>query len=260
MKKRLEVSCYTGLVGFIVSLVLSAMPLVVNAADVKPKVAAKIIAKLKQARPDLNYSEDIKLSPISGLYKVVIEGGPAVYVTADGEYFIAGDIYKVDKTGIVNLSDQERNVDRASSLAKISMDEMVVFSPEGKRKAFVTVFTDVDCGYCRKLHQEVPKMNELGIEIRYMAFPRDYGRGGESSPSYQKIASAWCAEDPNDALTKLKNNQSIPIKVCNPNPVSEQYVLGAQLGVTGTPALVLESGELLPGYLKADVLAKKLGI
>ena len=132
---------------------------------------------------------------------------------------------------------------------------MIVFGPE-EAKAFVYVFTDVDCYYCQKLHQEVPALKELGVEIRYLAYPR----AGVGSPSYRKIASAWCAEDPNISLTALKAGEQIPDNVCENNPVAEQYMLGGQLGVSGTPALVTESGKLLPGYMPADKLANALGL
>jgi thiol:disulfide interchange protein DsbC len=133
---------------------------------------------------------------------------------------------------------------------------MIVFSPKGQVKASVTVFTDVDCGYCQKLHEEVPALNAKGIEVRYLAYPR----AGIGSPSYNKIVSAWCANDQQDALTKLKRRQPIPTNICAGNPVAAQFALGGKMGVRGTPALVLESGRLLPGYMPADRLAAELGV
>ena len=123
-------------------------------------------------------------------------------------------------------------------------------------RASVTVFTDVDCFYCQKLHNEVPAMNERGIEVRYLAYPR----AGVGSESYRKIASAWCDKDPQEAITRLKNRQNIPENVCPGNPVADQFMLGQQAGVRGTPALVLESGEMVPGYLSAQDLAARVGI
>ena len=116
---------------------------------------------------------------------------------------------------------------------------MVIFPAVGETKGVVSVFTDVDCGYCRKLHQEVPKLNQMGIEVRYLAYPR----AGVGSRSYQKIVSAWCAADPNKAMTQLKSGMEIPDVSCE-NPVAAQFDLGQQVGVTGTPAIVLEDGRL----------------
>jgi thiol:disulfide interchange protein DsbC len=131
-----------------------------------------------------------------------------------------------------------------------------VFPAEGERRAFVSVFTDVDCFYCQKLHQEVPELNRRGVEVRYLAYPR----AGVGSDSYRKIASAWCASDKLTAMTRLKNRETIPDNVCPGNPVADQFLLGQKVGVTGTPALVLESGQLLPGFMPADALVQRLGI
>jgi thiol:disulfide interchange protein DsbC len=140
-------------------------------------------------------------------------------------------------------------------MAAVDVKDTVVFPTGGERKAVISVFTDVDCGYCQKLHREVPRLNELGVEVRYLAYPR----AGIGSRSYQKIVSAWCAEDPNSAITALKSGQEIPDSDCT-NPVAAQYELGQEVGVSGTPAIVLEDGRLLPGYLPADQLAQAIGI
>jgi thiol:disulfide interchange protein DsbC len=133
---------------------------------------------------------------------------------------------------------------------------MIIFAAAGETRGTVTVFTDVDCFYCQKLHREVPALNEAGIEVRYLAYPRE-GLGGAS---YRKIATAWCADNPQQVLTQLKNRQAVADNVCPGNPVADQYKLGQQVGVNGTPALVLENGELVPGYMAADALAKRMGV
>jgi thiol:disulfide interchange protein DsbC len=136
-----------------------------------------------------------------------------------------------------------------------------VFPALGEKKTTITIFTDVDCYYCQKLHAEMPAINALGIEVRYLAFPR----AGLGSSSYQVMVDSWCAENPNEFLTEAKarshNKQALQTspKPCN-NPVTAHYTLGQQIGVTGTPAIVLDSGELLPGYLPARELAKRVGV
>ncbi|WP_279245786.1 DsbC family protein [Candidatus Litorirhabdus singularis] len=211
--------------------------------------------RLTQARPDFNILS-IKQSEVKGMYEVQIAAGPLVYVTADATHFFLGDLFAVNDDGLVNIAEQRRDDSRKSLLAEVSMQDMIVYPATGETRARVTIFTDVDCFYCQKLHQEVPQMNAMGIEIRYLAYPRS-GIGGDS---YRKIASAWCAADPNAAMNKLKNRESIAQNVCEDNPVADQFALGQEMGVRGTPAMVLESGQMVPGYLSAADLAARLGI
>jgi len=154
-----------------------------------------------------------------------------------------------------NLAEQDRVEKRQALMASVDVHDMVVFPAGGERKAIINVFTDVDCGYCRKLHQEVPELNELGVEVRYLAYPR----AGIGSRSYEKIVSAWCSDDRKGAITALKAGEEIPDSNCT-NPVASQYELGHEVGVSGTPAIVLEDGRLLPGYMPADQLVQAIGI
>lgn len=226
-----------------------------GSVEANSDVVETILNKLRAAKPDLVFT-DAKPSVIEGLYDVEFNGGGKIYSSASGDYFIAGEVYKVNNNGLVNLSEMEKNGDRAAGMADLKESEMIVFSPSKETKASIYVFTDVDCGYCRLLHKEVPQLNEMGIEVRYLAFPR----AGLKSESYNKITSAWCSDDKLNAMNLLKSGQSIPTNVCADNPVASQYHLGQQLGVSGTPAIVLESGELIPGYVKAPELARRLNL
>lgn len=228
---------------------------VAGEAKVEPLVAKAILARLSQGRPDLQFGE-VKVSPLPGMYQVDVMQGPTLYVSQDGSHFIAGDLFRVADEGYVNVRELQREEDRVTILAKIPRDELIIFPALGETKAFVTVFTDIDCGYCVKLHREVPKLNEMGIEVRYMAYPR----AGLDSPSYQKIATAWCSDTPAETLTRLKNRERVEMNVCKDNPVAAQFALGNELGVRGTPALITEQGVLLPGYMPADQLAAALGV
>jgi thiol:disulfide interchange protein DsbC len=216
-------------------------------------VTQTITNALKRAQPRMEVFE-VTPSQIGGLYKARVSGG-VIYVTGDGAHFIAGELYQVTDTQFLNLTEQERAGERKALLAEVPMDQTINFSPkETKGTAFV--FTDVDCFYCQKLHHGMAKMNELGIEIRYLAYPR----AGIGSPSYQKVASAWCAENKQEAMNKLKNREEIPMNVCANNPVAGQYALGDKMGVNGTPAIFLADGTMIPGYLPPEELAKRLGI
>lgn len=217
------------------------------------KAKEAISAGLQAAKPGITVTS-VEASVIPGLYKTEIGEGSQVYATADGKYFIAGEVYEVSPGKIVNLTDQERNVERAKIIAGINKKDTINFAPKGAVKKVMYVFTDVDCGYCQLLHSKVPEYNELGIEVRYLAYPR----AGIPSKSYSKIASAWCAQDRNDAITKLKNRQEIPENVCEGNPVPAQFELGRKIGLSGTPALVFEDGQLIGGYLEPARLIEML--
>ena len=157
--------------------------------------------------------------------------------------------------GLVNLAENRRAKKRKALLDELAPEDMVVFSPSGETRTYVHVFTDVDCGYCRKLHQEMADINALGIEVRYLAYPR----AGIGTPSHDKLVSAWCADNPNQAMTALKNGLTIPPAMCD-NPTASQYELGQQVGVTGTPAIITADGRVLPGYMPAARLAGALGL
>ncbi|CAK0761387.1 thiol:disulfide interchange protein DsbC [Gammaproteobacteria bacterium] len=189
-------------------------------------------------------------SPIPGIYEVVM--GPSIaYFSADGRYMLIGDL--VDTKGYKNLTAPRRNESRISAINALSEDEMFIFAPEKEAKHTITVFTDIDCGYCRKLHRDIKSYNDNGIKVRYLLFPR----AGKDSVSYEKAVSAWCAKDRNAALTRAKNGEELERKDC-PNPVKRHMALGELLGVTGTPTIITDTGEILPGYVPAAPLAKLL--
>ena len=198
----------------------------------------------------------VKPSEIAGLYEVQFSSGPVVYATAKGDYMILGDLFSVGPDGIVNLAEQRRDGERATKLAAVDEKDMIIFSPEGEPRAHITVFTDVSCFYCQKFHKEVPELNKRGVEVRYLAYPRS----GLDSPGYRQLATAWCAADRQNTLTRLKNKEPVADSVCDDNPVASQYTLGQQLGVRGTPALITDEGQMIPGYQSADDLMVTLGL
>lgn len=209
--------------------------------------------RLLAAEPRLPIST-VSRSEFPGLYEVELSSGQKLFTSKTGEYLVVGELYKITGGGLVNLDQQAKNEVRAAKISALDESQMIVFSPE-EPKATITVFTDVDCFYCRKLHRDVPTLNEMGIAVRYLAFPRK----GPRSETYQNMVSAWCATDKVDAMNKLKSGITIPTKTCV-HPISEQYQLGHQLGVNGTPALVLESGQLVSGYLEPKRMAAAVGI
>ena len=223
------------------------------ASDDWPKGSAKLVEQVRQSVPNVPIDAVYEVQ-LPGFYGLDLAGGQTLYGSADGKFLIAGDLYALNG-GLVNLAEERRAGRRKGLMDAQSTDDMVVFSPAGETRTYVHVFTDVDCGYCRKLHQEMADINALGIEVRYLAYPR----AGIGSPTHDKLVSAWCADDPNAALTSLKNGMSIKPATCE-NATEAQYDLGQQVGVTGTPAIIAADGRLLPGYMPAARLAAELGL
>lgn len=184
-------------------------------------------------------------TPVDGLYEVRV-GAQIFYLSEDGRYAMQGDL--IDLENRDNLTEVARNDLRAGQMGELSESDMVIFGPESAPYT-VTIFTDIDCGYCRKLHQEIDSYADLGIRVRYLAFPR----AGAGSESFDKAVSVWCADDPNDAMTRAKLGENIASATC-PNPVAEQYQLGQTMGVRGTPSIILDNGQMVPGYVPADQL------
>ncbi len=213
------------------------------------------IAKLKTARPEFSYT---LLGPadIPGYLRVSIENGPILYVSVDGSHFFDGDVYQVTNSGFVDAENIRLKSEREKAFSRIEKEDLIVFAPVNQTTAIINVFTDIDCGYCRKLHLEVAELNSYGIEVRYLAYPR----AGLQSNSFKKIATAWCAEDQKDALTRLKRGEEMPVAVCSENPVANHFAMGRELGVDGTPAVVLMDGTMLPGYRTAKDFADRLGL
>ncbi len=229
-------------------------PLASAGQPAEKAVADKVKAALNSTTMGLTVAT-VSTSEIPGLLEVQFENGPLVYTTEKGDYFVIGDLFQVKDGVYINLAEQRRDGERVAQLASLDKADMIVFSPEGEPRTHITVFTDVTCFYCQKLHKEVPELNKRGIEVRYLGYPR----AGVGSPGYNQLVSAWCADNPQEALTKLKNKQPVPPKQCK-NPIEEQYQLGQEMGVRGTPAMVTAEGQMIPGYQSADQLMVTLGL
>ena len=195
-------------------------------------------------------ADAIQAAPMAGLYQVNLPGGRVLYASADGKYLIQGYLFAVENGKGKNLTQIEEAKGVAKTLNAVDRSDMVIFAPK-EPKTHITVFTDTDCGYCQKLHTEVPELNKLGVEVRYMAFPRQ----GLSGPTYETMVSVWCAKDRNAAMDLAKARKSVPEANCA-NPIARQFELGQQIGVNGTPAIVLANGQVIPGYQPAAQLAK----
>lgn len=208
-----------------------------------------IARQLQKSFPEVR-SEQISLSPIPGLYELRV--GPQIaYVSADGRYLVRGDI--IDVMSDTNVSEERRAGARLAAIDDIGEARMIIFTPR-QVKHTISVFTDVDCGYCRKLHREIGEYMARGIRVRYLFFPRS----GPNTEGWAKAEKVWCSADRADALTRSKRGEALATKACSPTPVQEHYSLGLSFGVTGTPAIVTDTGELVPGYVPAAELGAYL--
>lgn len=197
----------------------------------------------------------ISSTPMADMFEVVISSGEVLFADKTGTYLIAGEMFMTRPDGLVNLTAETRKTQVAQMLQNVPEEEMIIF-PADDPKGEITVFTDVDCTYCRRLHNEIEQINDYGITVRYMAYPR----GGAASPALPKMISVWCAGDEQgrkEALTDAKHGDTLPQWQCE-NPVMSHYNLGNRIGVTGTPAIVLSDGTLMPGYAPADTLRQRV--
>jgi thiol:disulfide interchange protein DsbC len=204
------------------------------------RVRNSLGALLPGLRPD-----GVRATPIDNLYEVTF-GTRVVYVTGDGRFLVQGKL--IDLETRTEITEQRLTELKSAALAQVGEDRMVIYGPTDAKDT-VTVFTDIDCGFCRKLHADMAKYNEQDIRIRYLFYPR----AGLGRESYDKAVSVWCADDRKAAMDAAKAGKAIPAKTCD-NPVAEHYALGQAMQLQGTPALLLEGGEMVPGYVPADKL------
>ena len=228
----------------------------VIAAETEIEVVKASLKKLIKVDPD-----SVKLTQVEGLYEVAY-GSKIVYMTKDGNFLIEGDVYDVKKG--VNLTENVRQVGRKKVIESIDQTHVISFAPkEGKAKYVITAFTDIDCGYCRKLHKEMKQYNDLGIEMRYVAFPRS----GPRTESYYKAIAVWCAKDRNKAMTFAKGGAKLDqlkglaqvkdAEGCQ-KAVDSHLAKAREIGITGTPTLFMENGQIIPGYVPAERLIQML--
>jgi thiol:disulfide interchange protein DsbC len=221
----------------------AANPVTAPAAKGDPR--ADIVKKIDGLK-----LEDVRMTPVNGIYEIT-RGSEISYTTGDGRYVIIGDMIDIDSDQ--NLSENRRRTIRQRLIDTVPESEMLVFGPKNP-KYTITVFTDIDCGYCRRLHSQIAEYNRLGIRVRYLFYPRS----GPDTDSWHKAESVWCASNRNESLTRAKNGEDIKSPKCPTDIVKRDWELGHKLGIEGTPAIFLASGEMLPGYAPPTALLQYL--
>lgn len=219
-----------------------------STATVDAAAEEKIRNSLSVLLPGLE-PDTVRRSPVPELFEITF-GPRIVYITSDGRYLVQGKL--VDLETRTEITDERLSQLKQEALESIGADQMISYSPD-KPKHTVSIFTDIDCGFCRRLHAEMAQYNKQGIAVRYLFYPR----AGIGSDSYKKAVSVWCADDRQAAMDSAKAGNAVPEKSCE-NPVEAHYELGQEMRVQGTPAIVLADGEVVPGYVPADKLRRAL--
>jgi thiol:disulfide interchange protein DsbC len=234
-------------------LILLALALAVGGRSFGASAAVQSDAADAHAAPDprgalLKYLptgskvDDLHPSPIPGIYEF-LQGAEVSYITADGKYYFDGNVY--DMATRANLTESLRARARLALINAVPESQMLIFSPKHPLYT-ITVFTDVDCQYCRKLHGDMTELNKLGVRVRYLFYPRT----GPNTESWRKAEVVWCSADRNDALTQAKLGAQLDMnKTCGPTPVQREYSLGQSIGVHGTPAILTDNGDFINGYM-----------
>ena len=189
--------------------------------------------------------------PVPGLYEMML-GPSVIYISEDGRFVVKGDVF--DLNTLKNITESRRAAARVDAFAEIGVENMIEFAPKNRKVLrTIYVYTDIDCGYCRKMHLEVGQLNDAGIAVRYLAYPRT----GIGSEAYDKAVSVWCSDDRQNALTESKAGKTIKLLACE-NPVTEHYRMGEAMGLRGTPAVYLDDGDQIGGYVPAKELIQLL--
>jgi len=230
----------------LLTAVFGLVPVIAAEPDEVPAEERERIAGLFESIA----AEDIHPSPIEGWY-TIRRGSVVAYISSDGRYLLQGDIIDLDQQ--VNLTEESRELARRDLMSTVADDQVIAFTPE-KVKYSVSIFTDTDCTYCRRLHGQIDAYLAHGIEVRYLMFPR----GGPASSSWNVAEDVWCATDRANALTMAKLDREFESSKCDASIVQDHYIMGQEVGLSGTPAIVFDDGELVAGYLPPDALKMRL--
>lgn len=252
MFQRIKQQLRASVLGFVVSGAL------VSAASVGVAFAEEgsVSDAIKKVLPHMSIVS-VQEMPVPGIYQVVAEGGEIFYVDEKAKHAFTGDLLAIQGPGkFVSLSEKVRSEQRAKIIQDVDRATMVTFSAEGEKKAEIFVFTDTHCGYCRKLHMEVPALTKMGVDVHYLAWPR----AGVNSATGKEMSNIWCAKDQLGAMDLAKQGQQVPDQEQCDTPIQAHLDLGVKLGVRGTPAIFLNDGRQVGGYRPAKDIAADLGL
>lgn len=232
----------------IIALLFATMMFTSVFAESGAEIETRLAEKVKEVLGSSVVVNSISPTPLENLYEIVFDNGKVVYLSKDGRYVFEGDL--MDLVDRKNLTENSRLGARGAAFENIDVSKLIEYAPE-KTEHVLYVYTDIDCGYCQKFHKQMKTLNDNGIAVRYLAFPR----AGLESSAYVAAESAWCADDKKAALTAAKLGKTITPAVCD-SRVADQYNLGQSMGVRGTPSVYLASGKEMGGYIPAEELIR----
>ncbi|MCF2949380.1 DsbC family protein [Paraglaciecola aquimarina] len=221
--------------------------------EVPPQIQANIINGLKNGPAGLQITR-IESTPVNGIYQVSVGADQAFYTSEDGQFILTGKMFQVANGKATDVVQIKQSLAHIKKIQQVPSHDTIVYPATTAQKYQLKIFTDVDCPYCAKLHKEIPKLNALGVEVVYLAFPR----AGIDSPSFSKIASVWCSENRQKSMDLMYHNNQSTLKNCDNTAVKAQYELAKQLGLQGTPATFFADGKMMNGYHSAESLLEML--
>lgn len=205
--------------------------------------------RLKEQYPATRITE-VRESAIKGLYEVVM-GRNVAYTDESGRYMLFGHLYdmKEQKDLTAQRLDEINKIDvSALPLA----DAIKTVKGDGSRKLYV--FSDPDCPFCQRLEREtVPLLDN--VTIYTFLYPLE----GLHPDAKRKAETIWCAKDRAKAWEDFMKSGTLPEGVtrCD-NPVERNIRLGSSMGINGTPTIILGDGTMVPGFVPASELERRL--
>ncbi len=234
----------------VVNLVSGVVAGLFSAAVWGAEIPAAVTAQLHNLLPDKR-PDAVQATPVGGLYEARF-GTSVLYISADGRYLIDGNLLDMEQRK--NLTEVTIERARVEILGQLDEAEMVLYLPQETRRT-LTIFTDIDCPYCVRLHEERKALLDAGVKLRYLLYPR----AGINSPSWDKAVNVWCSENRAEALTDAKAGVELESKSCE-TPILSHIRLASTFGLKGTPHIVVDNGEVIGGYMPAQKLIERLGL
>ncbi len=227
-------------------IALVGISLVISSSALAESTVDEVQKRLSERLPGIGITS-LTESPLPGLFELVTDG-QIYYVDESAEFLVDGSLIRLSDRE--NLTDARLGGIQMALVNEVGEENMLIYEPEVPSNRSITVFTDISCGYCRRLHGEINTLLDEGIRVRYLLFPR----AGLGSQGHKDLESVWCADDPQAAMTNAKSGGEIDPKSCD-NPIESHVALAERLGLRGTPLIYTDSGVKIPGYREAAILA-----
>ncbi len=209
---------------------------------------AAIRKNLAERLPNFPPIDEVSKTPMPGVFEVRVNQSELFYTDAQGNYLIQGSL--IDARARVNLTEQRLQKLTAIAFKDLPLkDAFTVVRGNGKRQ--LVVFSDPNCGYCKRLERELLKVDDVTIHV--LLYPI---LGADSA---EKARHIWCAKDKAKTYADWMMREALPAAAdCDTAAVARNFEFGKKHRVTGTPTLVFADGSRVPGAIGADRIEKML--